>query len=182
MRVSSSELDRKEKQIHMSFVEILIFICALIIMMVGLAGVILPVLPGIPLIFGAAVLYGILTGFEEVTLNLILVFAGLTLFGLIVDYLANYFSVKKMGGGRAGAIGAVIGLFIGIFFVGLIGIILLPFVFAVMFELIAGKSEGQALKAGLGSFLGLLFGGVLRFTIGCVMIGIFIWKVIWGQA
>jgi uncharacterized protein YqgC (DUF456 family) len=162
----------------MSFMEILIFIGALIIMIMGLAGVILPVLPGIPLIFGAAVLYGILTGFEEITLSLILIFAGLTVFGLLVDYLANYFSVKKMGGGRAGAIGAVIGLFIGIFFVGLIGIILLPFVFAVMFELIAGKKKGQALKAGLGSLIGLLFGGILRFSIGCAMIGIFVWIVL----
>ena len=166
----------------MSFVEILIFICVLIIMIVGLAGVILPVLPGIPLIFGGIVLYGVLSGFEKITIDLVLIFAALTVCGLFVDYLANYFSVKKMGGGRAGAIGAVIGLFIGIFFVGLIGIILLPFVFAVMFELIAGKRKGQALKAGLGSFLGLLFGGVLRFAIGCVMIGIFVWKVIWGQA
>ncbi len=147
-------------------------------MVIGLAGVILPILPGIPLIFGGILLYGILTGFEEITLDLILIFAGLTVFGLIVDYLANYLSVKKMGGGRAGAIGAVIGLFIGIFFVGLVGIILLPFVFAVVFELIAGKREGEAIKAGLGSFIGLLFGGVLRFSIGCVMIGIFIWKVL----
>jgi uncharacterized protein YqgC (DUF456 family) len=162
----------------MSFVEILLIIGVLIIMIVGLAGVILPVLPGIPLIFGGIVLYGVLSGFEKITFDLILIFAGLTLFGLIADFLANYLSVKKMGGGRAGAIGAVIGLFIGIFFVGLVGIILLPFVFAVVFELIAGKREGQALKAGLGSFLGLLFGGVLRFAIGCIMIGIFVWSVL----
>ena len=161
----------------MSFLEILLFICVLIIMVVGLAGVILPVLPGIPLIFGGVVLYGVLTGFEDITLNLLLIFAGLTVFGLVADYLANYFSVKKMGGGRAGAIGAVIGLIIGIF-IGLVWIILLPFVFAVVFELIAGKREGQALKAGTGAFLGLLFGGLTRFIIGCVMIGIFIWRVL----
>ncbi len=161
----------------MSFWEILLFICVLIIMVVGLAGVILPVLPGIPLIFGGVVLYGVLTGFQDITLNLILIFAGLTVFGLVVDYIANYFSVKKMGGGRAGAVGAVIGLIIGIF-IGLVWIILLPFVFAVVFELIAGKREGQALKAGTGAFLGLLFGGLTRFIIGCVMIGIFVWRVI----
>ena len=161
----------------MTFVEILIFIFVLIIMLVGLAGIILPVLPGIPLIFGATVLYGILTGFKEITFNLILIFAGLTIFGLIVDYLANYFSVKKMGGGRAGAIGAVIGLIIGIF-VGLIWIIILPFLFAVVFEIIAGKREGQALKAGIGSFIGILLGGLTRFIIGTVMIGVFVWKVL----
>ena len=161
----------------MTSMEILLFVVVLMIMIVGLAGVILPVLPGIPFIFGAAVLYGILTGFEDINVYLILIFAGMTVFGLVVDYLANYFSVKKMGGGRAGAIGAVIGLMIGIWF-GLIWIIVLPFLLAVAFELIAGKYGRQALKAGFGAFVGLLFGGLTRFIIGCVMIGIFVWRVL----
>ena len=161
----------------MTFLEILLFVVALLIMIIGLAGVILPVLPGVPLIFGAAVLYGILTGFEEISLQLILIFAGLTIFGLVVDYLANYFSVKKMGGGKAGAVGAVIGLMIGIWF-GLVWIIILPFVLAVAFELIAGKEARQALTAGFGALVGLLFGGLTRFIIGCVMVGIFVWAVL----
>lgn len=161
----------------MSFLEILLFVAVLIIMIIGLAGVILPVLPGIPLIFGAAVFYGILTGFEEITLHLILVFAGLTIFGLVVDYLANYFSVRKMGGGRAGAVGAVVGLIVGIF-LGLVWIIILPFVLAVTFELIAGREARQALTAGFGAFVGLLFGGLIRFVIGCVMVGIFVWAAL----
>ncbi|MCK4941244.1 DUF456 domain-containing protein [candidate division WOR-3 bacterium] len=161
----------------MSFLEILLFVVALIIMIVGLAGVILPVLPGIPLIFGAAAVYGLLTGFEEITLHLILIFACLTIFGLVVDYLANYFSVRKMGGGRAGAVGAVVGLIAGIF-LGLIWIIVLPFVLAVAFELIAGRESRQALTAGFGAFVGLLFGGLIRFIIGCVMTGVFVWAVL----
>jgi uncharacterized protein YqgC (DUF456 family) len=161
----------------MTFLEILLFVVVLIIMIIGLAGVILPVLPGIPLIFGAAVLYAILTGFEEVDLYLILIFAGMTIVGLVVDYLANYLSVRKMGGGRAGAVGAVIGLLIGIWF-GVLWIIVLPFLLAVSFELIAGKEGRQALTAGFGAFVGLLFGGLTRFIIGCVMIGIFVKAVI----
>jgi uncharacterized protein YqgC (DUF456 family) len=160
-----------------TFLEILLFVVVLIIMIVGLAGVILPVLPGIPLIFGAAVLYGILTGFEEISLHLILIFAGLTVFGLLIDYLANYFSVRKMGGGRAGAIGAVIGLMIGIWF-GVVWIIILPFMLAVVFELVAGKQTRQALTAGFGAFVGLLFGGLTRFVVGCVMTGLFVWAVL----
>ena len=161
----------------MTFLEILLFVAVLIIMIIGLSGVILPVLPGIPLIFAAAVLYGILTHFQEINLQLILIFAGMTAFGLIIDYLANYFSVRKMGGGRAGAVGAVIGLLIGIWF-GIVWIIVLPFLLAVLFELIAGKEGRQALSAGFGAFVGLLLGGLTRFAIGCVMIGIFVWAVI----
>ena len=161
----------------MSFLEITIFIAALIIMAVGLAGVILPILPGVPLIFTAAALYGILTGFEEISFNLLLIFACLTVISLVFDYFANYFSVKKMGGGTAGAIGAVIGLLIGIF-VHWLAIILFPFLFAVAFELIAGRKRGKALKAGTGAFIGLLLGGLFRFIIGCVMIGIFVWEIL----
>ena len=82
-----------------------------------------------------------------------------------------------MGGGRAGAVGAVIGLLVGIWF-GLVWIIVLPFLLAVTFELIAGKQGQQALRAGFGALVGLLFGGLIRFIIGCVMIGIFVWSVL----
>lgn len=157
--------------------EIIFFIVALVVMIVGLAGVILPVLPGIPLIFAAAALYGIVTGFSGIGLNMILFLAGLTVFGLIVDYLANYLSVRKMGGGRAGAVGAVIGLMVGVW-LGLAWIVILPFVLAVAFELLAGKEGRSAFKAGLGAMVGLLFGGLLRFVIGCVMIGLFVWAVL----
>ncbi len=161
----------------MTLLEIFILIAALIIMLVGLIGVVLPVLPGVPLIFGGAALYGILTGFKEISFHMLLIFAGLTLFSLIIDFFANYFGVKKMGGGTAGAIGAIIGLIVGIF-IGVIWIIILPFLFAVALELIAGKKGFQALKAGTGALLGLLFGGLMRFVIGCVMIGIFISSVL----
>jgi uncharacterized protein YqgC (DUF456 family) len=161
----------------MSGFEVILFAVALLVMIIGLAGVILPILPGIPLIFGATVLYAILTRFENIDLYLILIFACFTIFGLIVDYLANYLSVKKMGGTGAGALGAVIGLMIGIF-IGVVWIVVLPFVLSVTFELIAGRESRQALKSGIGSFIGLLFGGLTRFIIGCVMIGIFVWKVL----
>ncbi len=161
----------------MNFSEALIFIAVLLIMLIGLTGIFLPILPGVPLILGGAILYGILTGFKEITVNLILVFTGLTVFSLVIDYLANYLGVKKMGGGKAGAMGAILGLILGIF-VGVWGIVIFPFLFAVFFELLAGKKETQALKAGTGAFLGFLFGGLVKFILGCIMIGIFIWRVV----
>ena len=161
----------------MTILEVLLFIVILIIMLVGLAGVILPILPGIPLIAAAGLLYAIITGFEKITLGIILVFAAFTAIGLIIDYIANYFSVRKMGGGRAGAIGAVIGAFVGIF-IHWLAIIILPFLLAVLFELIAGTQYKQVLRSGFGSFVGIVLGGLTRFTIGCIMIGIFVWAVL----
>lgn len=161
----------------MNVLAIIIFIIALLIMAIGLAGIILPILPGTPLIFAGALLYAIVTGFEDITFELILIFAGMTAISIILDYVTNYVSVRKMGGGKAGAIGAVLGLIIGIF-VHWLAIIILPFLLAVLFEIIAGRRPRQAFKAGTGAWVGLLVGGVFRFAIGCVMIGIFVWKVI----
>lgn len=161
----------------MNLLGVLLFVIALVIMLVGLAGVIIPVLPGVPLIFAAAVLYGILTGFEDIGLHVILILGGLTAVALVIDYMANFLSVRKMGGSIAGAIGAVLGLLVGVFF-GLVWIIVLPFVFAVALELIAGREANQALKSGVGSLVGLVFGGLTRFVIGCVMMGIFVWKAL----
>jgi uncharacterized protein YqgC (DUF456 family) len=157
--------------------EVVLFIVALVIMIIGLAGVILPILPGIPLIFAAAALYGIFTGFRDVTVRVILILAGLNVLGIVVDYLANYLSVRKMGGSRVGAIGAVIGLMIGIW-IGVVWVVVLPFLLSVAFELLAGKEGRRALKAGTGALVGLLFSGLLRFVIGCVMIGLFVWAVL----
>ena len=71
----------------------------------------------------------------------------------------------------------MIGLIVGIF-LGLVWIIILPFVLAVVFELIAGREGRKALTAGFGAFVGLLFGGLTRFIIGCVMTGGFVWTVL----
>ena len=161
----------------MNLANIIFFILALIIMLIGLAGVFIPVLPGVPIIFAGTAVFGIVTGFKLISFELILLFAAMTVFALLVDYLSNYIAVRKMGGSKAGAIGAVIGLITGIF-IHWIAIIILPFLLAVAFELIAGRKGGQALKAGTGAFIGILFGGLLRFIVGCIIIGIFVWTVL----
>jgi len=161
----------------MNVLQIVAFVFALLICLVGLAGVILPVLPGVPIIFVGILFFSTVTGFKIITWQFLLIFGGLTAFSLVVDYLANYLGVKKMGGRTAGAIGAVTGLVIGIF-IHWAAIIILPFVFAVAIELIAGTRGRKALKAGTGAWIGLIFGGLLRFITGCVMIGLFVWQVL----
>jgi uncharacterized protein YqgC (DUF456 family) len=161
----------------MSILQILAFIVAMIVCMVGLAGIILPVLPGAPIIFTGILFFSVVTAFKIVTWQFLLIFAGLTAFALVVDYIANYYGVKKMGGRTIGAIGAVIGLIVGLF-IHWAAVIILPFLFAVTIELIAGTRSDRALKAGTGAWIGLIFGGLLRFIIGCVMIGLFTWLVL----
>ena len=164
----------------MPYYEIIFFIIAVLIMLVGLVGIILPVLPGVPLIFGAAFLYALVTGFRDITGQVILVFAVLAILSFIFDWLAATFGVKKMGGSYAGIIGAFIGMIVGLLLpgVGVVGFIIGAFIGAFVMEMLVNKESKKAFRAGVGSFIGFMIGGVMKFTIGAVMIGVFVWKVL----
>ena len=164
----------------MSWQEIILFIVTLAVMLVGMVGIVLPAIPGVPVIFAAALLYAIITGFAQISSQWIIVFAILTITSLVLDWLVTLFGIKKMGGSYLGMLGAFIGMIIGLLVPGggIIGFIIGAFVGAFVFEMLLGKTRNQAFKAGLGSFIGFLLGGVLRFVIGAAMIGIFIYLVL----
>ena len=157
----------------------IIFGSAVILMLVGLIGTVLPVIPGIPIIFIVALLYAWIEGFTHITGNIIAIFAILTGVSFLLDYLAAVVGVKKMGGSYFGVTGAVVGMITG-FFVGggLPGLIIGAFLGAVLFEMLRGKQSKQAFKAGLGTFVGAIMGGVLKLAIAATMIGVFVWKVL----
>ena len=157
---------------------VLLFIGTLLIMSVGLAGVILPVLPGVPMIWLGAFLYGLFTGFEEINWNVLGIFAIMTGFTIILDYVANLYGAKRMGATRWGILGALFGMLVGLFTAGLIGLLIGSFVGAVLGEILSGKTQSQALRAGIGTFLGFLGGTLIKFIVGSIMIGIFLWKVL----
>jgi uncharacterized protein YqgC (DUF456 family) len=164
----------------MLWYEILFFIIALVIMCIGIVGIILPILPGLPLIFGAAVFFSVVTGFQYIGTQTIIILACLTIFGMVLDYVATSLGVKKMGGSTIGMIGAFIGMIVGLMIpgLGIFGFIIGAFIGAVVCEFLIGKEAHNALRAGIGSFIGFLAGGVLRFVIGVIMVGIFLYQVL----
>ena len=128
------------------FLIILAFICLLL----GLAGSVVPALPGVPLSFlGLLILHW--TENVEFTATFLWVWAGITVLTLVADYFIPAWGVW----------GTTIGLVIGLFF-GPWGIVLGPFVGALVAELIAGKQSHEALKAALGSFIGFLMDTLLK--------------------
>ena len=155
-----------------------LFILAMIIMLIGLAGTIIPMLPGLPVMWLGAFIYALFTGFEKVGWTFLGIFAGLTAVTTLLDYVANLYGAKKMGATRWGVLGAFLGMLIGLFTGGLIGLLLGSFLGAILGEILRGRKGSQALKAGVGTFLGFLGGTLLKFVIGCAMIGIFLWKVL----
>ena len=138
------------------------------IMILGILGCVLPVIPGPPVSFiGLLVLQ--FTKFADFSTRFLILWGTVAVVVTILDYIVPIWGTKKFGGTKAGMWGAGIGLVIGIFFFPPIGIIVGPFAGAVIGEAIKGKKAGEAFKAGFGSFLGLLVGIILKLAVSITM-------------
>ena len=150
---------------------------ALLVMLAGLVGSVVPGLPGTPLILVAAIGHRLYFGDASAS-NLVLgVLVGLTIVSLAFDFLATVLGAKKFGATWRGALGALIGGIVGLFF-SLPGIILGPFLGAMLFEMLGDKEFKKAAHAGLGAMLGLLLGIVGKFSIGVMMAVLFAVNVV----
>ncbi|HVU09538.1 MAG TPA: DUF456 domain-containing protein [Verrucomicrobiae bacterium] len=149
----------------------------LLVMLAGLIGSIVPGLPGTPLILVAAIGHRLYFGAAGVSNLVLIVLIALTIASLVFDFLASVLGAKKFGSTWRGAVGAVIGGIVGIFF-ALPGIILGPFLGAMLFEMLGDREFKAAARAGLGATLGLILGVVGKFAIGVAMMVLFATNVI----
>lgn len=157
---------------------IALFVFTLVIMLIGLAGTIVPMIPGLPIMWAGALIYAILTGFEEIGWTFVVIFGVLTAVVQLLDYVANLYGAKKMGASGWGIFGAFVGMLVGLLAAGVIGLLVGSFAGAVLGEVLVGKKGSQALKAGVGTFLGFLGGTLIKFVVGCAMLGVFLWQVL----
>jgi hypothetical protein len=148
--------------------DLLWIILGCILVVVGLLGSILPILPGPPLAWLALLLQQLRED-RPFTTNFLVIWALVTAAVILLDYYVPIWGTKKFGGTKAGMWGATIGLVIGLFFLPPVGIILGPFIGAVIGELIAGKEFSIALRAGFGSFIGFIAGVVMKIGITVIM-------------
>ena len=142
----------------------------------GMAGVIVPVIPGPLVLFVGFLLYGWVTGFAHLSLGFFIGQFLIVLLCYAVDFLASAWGAKRFGGSKAAAWGAVLGSFL-FFFVGPLGLLVGPVVGAVIGELIVGQELRNALRSGWGSLWGFLGGTVLKFILIMVMLAWFIWSI-----
>ena len=140
--------------------DVALLILAFLCMAVGIIGCIIPGLPGVPV---AYVGLWIAQATEKVDFSwqMLLVWGIVTVAVSVLDYVVPAWGTKKFGGTRYGVWGSTIGVFAGLFF-GAAGVIIGPLAGAVLGELVGGKEIAEALKAGWGSFIGLLFGTILK--------------------
>ncbi len=139
----------------------ILIILGIIFIISGIIGCVLPIIPGPPLSYiGLLLLH--FTEKYSFSGKFLIIWAVITVVIYALDFIIPAWGTKKFGGSKRGVWGSIIGLIIGMFFFPPIGIIVGPFLGAVVGELTLGKESGVALKSGFGSFLGFLTGTILK--------------------
>jgi hypothetical protein len=156
----------------MDFAALALWLLAVVLVVLGLAGVVLPALPGVPLLFAGLVVAAWAEGFAHVGGATLAVLAVLALLAYAADLAAGALGAKRFGASRSAVVGAALGTLAGLFF-GLPGVLLGPFLGAVAGELLARRDLGQAGRAGFGAWLGLLLGVAAKLALAFAMIGVF---------
>jgi len=150
----------------------LLWVLAAVLVLAGLAGTVVPALPGAPLVFAGLLCAAWADGFAKVGPGTLVVLGLLTALTFGVDIAATALGAKRFGAGKAALLGAALGSLVGLFF-GLPGLLLGPFVGAVLGELVTARDFSKAQKAGFGAWLGLLLGTLGKLAIVFSMLGVF---------
>jgi uncharacterized protein len=145
---------------------------AALLVLVGLAGVVVPVLPGIPLLFFGLWVSAWAGGFEHVGFWTLLILGKLAVLSVLIDILAGLAGARRLGASTRGIVGAGLGTIVGLMF-GLVGVLLGPFVGAVLGELAHGRRIDHASRVGVGTWIGLVVATAAKIAIAFAMLGVF---------
>lgn len=152
--------------------DIFLIILGALCLLIGFLGSILPALPGVPLAYVALWLLHA-TDKVQFSWQTLLIWGVVTIAVVVLDYVVPAWGTKHFGGSKWGTWSSIVGIVVGMF-LGPWGIVLGPFVGAFVGELIAGKGSQEALRAGWGSFVGLMTGTVLKL----ICCGLMTWQFI----
>ena len=148
------------------------WLLAALLVDIGVAGSVLPALPGVPLVFAGLVVAAWADDFEKVGWFVLSLLALLTVLSFLVDLAATAFGAKRVGATRLAVIGAALGTVLGIF-LGLPGLLLGPFAGALIGEFLSHGKIEQATRAGVATWIGLLFGTIAKLGLVFTMLGLF---------
>lgn len=150
----------------------LLWIAAILMIVVGVAGTVLPALPGVVLVFGGIALAAWIDDFARISAWTVGALALLTLVAIAADYVAAVLGAKRAGASKLAIVGAAIGTVAGVF-TGLVGLVFMPLAGAAVGEYIAQRDLRRAGKVGIATWLGLLIGTAVKVAIVFAMIGVF---------
>jgi uncharacterized protein YqgC (DUF456 family) len=160
-------------------VSILLWISALILVVVGTAGLVVPGLPGAPVLFAGLVCAAWAENFVHVGWPTLAVLGVMALLTYVADFAAGAFGAKRFGASRRAVVGAIVGALVGLFF-GLPGVLLGPFLGAMLGELTTQLDLEAASRAGFGAALGLALGAAAKLALAISMIGVYVVVRLWG--
>jgi uncharacterized protein YqgC (DUF456 family) len=153
--------------------DVLLWSLVVLLIVAGIAGTLLPMLPGTALVFAGLLLGAWIDDFTLVSAVTVAVLGVLTLISWAVDYLSGVLGAKKVGATPQAVIGAAIGTVLGIF-TGLWGLVFMPLAGAAIGEYIAIRDMVQARRVGVATWIGMMVGAVLKIAITFLMIGVFV--------
>jgi uncharacterized protein YqgC (DUF456 family) len=160
----------------------LLWLGAVLCVAAGLAGLVLPALPGAPLLLLGLVLAAWAEDFAHVGPAMLVLLGLLASLTYVADFLASAFGARRFGASSRAVVGAAVGGIVGLFF-GVAGVLLGPFAGAVLGELSARRSLGDAGRAGVGATLGLVLGLALKIALAVSMLGLFVAdRFVWGAS
>ena len=151
---------------------LILWILAIVLVVAGLASLVIPAMPGTPMLFGGLLLAAWADDFMYVGTGTLIILGVLTLLIYVADFAATAFGAKRFGASYRAIIGAAIGTLVGLFF-GLLGVLIGPFLGAVIGELSAQRDLHAATRAGIGATIGLALGVAAKLTLAFSMLGIF---------
>ncbi|MGI5921525.1 MAG: DUF456 domain-containing protein [Syntrophomonadaceae bacterium] len=156
--------------------DILIIAAVILLILVGVAGTVVPFLPGVPLVFLGIAAYGWYEGFNLITARYLIVLASLTILSIVMDYVSSVMGAKLFGSSKQGTWGALLGTVAGIFFFPPLGLLVGPLAGAIIGETLAGNDLNKAVKVGLGTVAGLFTGMIFNIVLVAGMIISFLIK------
>lgn len=142
----------------------------IIFFILGIIGTVLPLLPGVSLIWLGMLVYGIITGFQNLTAGFLILQGAAALLVMSIDYFTTAIGTKRFGGTKFAVWGAALGLLAGVIILGPLGLIFGPFIGALLGSLLQGLPPEKAIYSSFGALVGLLSGLLLKIIIEVIMI------------
>ncbi|MGA8391345.1 MAG: DUF456 family protein [Burkholderiaceae bacterium] len=150
----------------------LLWVLCIALIVVGLAGTVLPVLPGTLLVWAGIVLGAWIDDFARVSVTTVVLISVLGALAWGLDYAAGLMGAQKAGASKQALLGAAVGTVLGLF-MGLVGVLFMPLVGAAVGEYLARKDETRAVKVGLATWVGIMLGLMAKVVLAFIMVGVF---------
>jgi uncharacterized protein YqgC (DUF456 family) len=150
-----------------------LWVVAFALVAIGVAGTILPALPGAILVFAGVLLAAWIDGFARISGWTVGIVGVLTVLAWLTDYVAAAMGAKKVGASRAAIVGAALGTLAGVF-TGLVGLLFMPLVGAAVGQYVAERDLRRAGHVGIATWIGMLVGTAVKVALVFAMVGLFV--------